>query len=91
MTKTVSTTRLDSSIFCYRDHIVVPRKVSVTWENEDGSGKTDVAYSCTVFDDIHRDESVALEIGEFKSFEGAIRIAKLTIDLDIEKFQEWIG
>lgn len=91
--KTVQTTRLDNSIIVYRDRIIVPRKVLTTYSEENGASKTDVSFTASAFDDDDetRDEGLVLEIGEFKSLEGAIRIAKLTIDLDIERYLEWIG
>lgn len=91
MTKTISTTRLDSSIFVYRDRIVVPRKNAITWANEDGSSKTDIAYSASIFDDENRDEGSVQEVDECKSLDGLIRIAKLEIDLSVERYREWIG
>jgi hypothetical protein len=89
--KTISTTRIDDRITIYRDRIIVPRKVATTYSESDGASKTDISYTASIFDDENRDESVALEIDECKTLDGAIRIAKLTIDLDIEKFREWIG
>lgn len=91
MTKTVLITRLDSSIFIYRDRIVVPRKNAITWANEDGSSKTDIAYTASIFDDENRDECGVQEVDECKTLEGLIRIAKLEIDLSIERYREWIG
>lgn len=89
--RTIQTTRIDDSIIVYRDRIIVPRKVLTTYSEENGASKTYVAYSASVYDDETRDESVAQEIDEVKSLDGVIRIAKLTIDLDIERYLEWIG
>ena len=88
--QTISTTRLDNNIVVYRDRVIIPRKVAVTYTDEaTGNSKTNVVYTATIFDDEDPQDGFHASLEEFKTLEGTLRIAKLTIDLSIERFKEW--